>query len=293
MTFPKRILVRGLTWLGDAVMSLPTLAGLRLMFPEAEIRVQTRPELAELYGPLAVDRPEGQDLALILPRSFRSAWEAWRAGIPRRAGFAQFPRTLLLTDSLPRAGVQHRVREYFALLSLLGEPPGLQPPAIDVPDEARAWAAAQLPGDGWVAVNPGATYGAAKQWLPDRYAEVVRRLMKDHKVVIVGKEPVPGVAGTLDLTGRTGIMQLAAVLARAEFLLTNDTGPMHVADAVGTRVVAVFGPTDPVTTSPFRPHTLVRKPIECSPCLERTCPLGHHRCMTQIEPEEVYRACLG
>jgi heptosyltransferase-2 len=281
----KRILIRGNTWLGDAVMSLPVIDGVRRMFPEAQVRVLTHPALAELYGAAAVAESNGYDAAVILPRSFRSAWEMYRAGIPRRIGFGAFPRSWLLTDVVPRDESGHRVRAFYSLLKALGDPPELRPPTIEVPESAMEWARQRLGPGRWFAVNPGATYGAAKQWLPDRFAELCRRLTA--QVVVVGKEPVAGVTGTLDLTGQTSILQLAAVLKQVEVLITNDTGPMHVADAVGTRIISIFGPTDPVTTAPFRPHAMVRKPIECAPCLERTCPLGHHRCMTEISVEDV------
>jgi heptosyltransferase-2 len=299
MNTPKRILVRGNNWLGDAVMSLPTIDALRGMFPEARVDVLTRPELAELYGAAAVSRADnGYDAALILPRSFRSAWEIYRARIPRRIGYASFGRTVLLTDSLLRTGDVlkiHRVRYFYRLLTLLGDAPEVRPPTLEVPEAARAWAAEQMPGERWVCVNAGATYGTAKQWLPDRFAALSRRLIEEagYRVALVGQERIDGIPATRDFFGRTGLMQLAAVLQRAALLVTNDTGPMHVADAVGTRVVAIFGPTDPATTAPFRPQRIVRRPIECAPCLERTCPLGHHRCMTEISVDDVFAACVA
>lgn len=295
MTPPQRILVRGNRWLGDAVMSLPTIEGLRRMFPAADVQVLTHPALADLYGGAAVTRPDGHDLAVILPRSFRAAWGMMRAGIPQRVGYSRFGESLLLTDPVPRTRdvlTTHRVHYFFRLLRALGEPPEPDAPKIHVSEEARAWARERMPdGPRWVAINPGATYGPAKQWLPERFAELAARLraQAETKLVLVGNERVPGIDASVDLVGATTVMQLAAALEQAALLVTNDTGPMHVADAVGTPVVAIFGSTDPLTTSPFgKAHAIVRHPIDCAPCLKRTCPLGHHRCMTMISVDEVY-----
>jgi heptosyltransferase-2 len=128
------------------------------------------------------------------------------------------------------------------------------------------------------------------------------QLAKAHplKVVIVGGGQERGIAdrvamglngNAVNMAGQTTPLQLAAILRGSCLLLTNDTGPMHVADAVGTPIVAIFGPTDPVTTSPSgNRHTLVRQPMDCSPCLQRVCPLGHHRCMTEVTVEQVAAA---
>ena len=128
-------------------------------------------------------------------------------------------------------------------------------------------------------------------------------LAKDRGVVVIGgpaeaelgKRVAEGIGpSAICLAGATDIPQLAAVLKRCDLLLTNDTGPMHVADAVRCPIVAVFGPTDWITTPPFGPrHVIVRKEIECAPCLKRSCPLKHHHCMEWITAAEVAEACRG
>lgn len=293
-----RFIVHGVTWLGDAVMSLPTLASLRKMFPDATVDVLTKPELADLYDGYGTVSAIGQgyDVALVLPRSFRSALQTWWAGVPRRIGYAAEGRSLLLTDALPRDPALlkvHRANYYHHLLTALGTPPPIEPPVLKPPPY-------DLAGGPWVAIHAGATYGDAKCWFEDRFASVGRRLVQrlGVKVVLVGgpgevdlaarlAAAIPGVTKA----GTTSPVQLAGLLSKCALLLTNDTGPMHVADAVGTPVVAIFGPTDPATTSPYRPgHAIVRRPIECSPCLERSCPLAHHRCMKEITVDDVYEA---
>ena len=312
------ILVKGNNWLGDAVMSLSTLQSLREMKPKARVTVLTKPAFADLYrgapyvdevllhergtvkrwmGTVREIRKRKFDAALVLPRSFSSAFLVWSARIPRRIGYG---RSTLLTDSPEAGGRRHRVHHFHHLLSALGDPPAVRAPKLELLPDAKVWAAEKLPGDDWIGINPGATYGAAKQWYPERFIELGRRLSKRGRIVVVGGPAEAGlgenVARGVDgvsIAGRTSVSQLAAAIARCSLFVTNDTGPMHVADAVGTPIVAVFGPTDWVTTPPFgKKHTIVRHEIECAPCLKRECPLGHHNCMKTIEVAEVEKACL-
>lgn len=336
----KRLLVLGPSWLGDAVMAIPTYRELRRRFPDARIGVLARRAVAGLYEAIPVfdevmvyDRPKGAgrflpyadlvgrlekfaaDTALVLPRSLGAAWTALLAGTPRRIGYATRLRRFLLTDAVDRDPAllrTHRVHYYQRLLVALGGVPLPESPQFDVPEAQRRSAAllleplahAQGP---LVVFNPGANYGSAKQWPEDRYAALGRRLRRDFdaSIVMVGG---PGdrsvcdriaheIRGTssgepvLDLAGKTSILELGAVLAASRLVVTNDTGAMHVAQAVGSTIVAIFGSTDPVTTAPYgERHRLVREPVECSPCLLRECPIDH-RCMVRIDVERVYAAC--
>ncbi|RPH41481.1 MAG: lipopolysaccharide heptosyltransferase II, partial [Planctomycetota bacterium] len=235
----------------------------------------------------------------LLPRSFSAAFLAWSAGIPRRIGYAGGGRTKLLTEMPRPLDRRHRVYHYHHLLSALGTPPAVTPPRLEIPADAAAWAEEKMPGGPWIGINPGATYGAAKQWFPDRFIDLGRKLSERGKLVVVGGpaeqelgEKVAKGVGGICIAGRTSVTQLAAAIARCRLFVTNDTGPMHVADAVGTPMVAIFGPTDWIVTPPFgKNHTIVRHEIECSPCLKRVCPLGHHECMKKIDVGQVLRAC--
>jgi heptosyltransferase-2 len=151
-------------------------------------------------------------------------------------------------------------------------------------------------------MNPGATYGLAKCWSTRRFGELGKRLCEKWKATLLlfGKEEEGPIAkeilrnlenGGIDLTGKTRLLQLAALLERCRLLVTNDTGTMHVATAVGTSVIALFGSTDPSVTGPWGDgHVVVRKDVPCSPCLKRICPTDH-QCMELITVDEVLKEC--
>ena len=339
----QRLLVRGPNWLGDAVMCEPALRGLRRLFPDAHITVLVKPVVAELLiGHPAVNRVviyddkgrhaglsgklvlagqlrrEKFDLAVLFQNAFEAALLAWLAGIPCRYGYATDGRSVLLTDPVAapdKRALVHQVRYYWNLLKplgLFGDPPA---PELFVSNTEEDAMARHLSEEGIgasqfvIGINPGSTYGGAKRWIPDRFAEVAERLgrtirqshSQDVGVIIIGAkgEEALGreIAGRLSLrsvvlSGATTIRELMAAVKRCGLLLTNDTGPMHMASATKVPVVGVFGPTDWRTTAPYGlAHALVRHPVECAPCLLRECPIDH-RCMTGVSVEQVYEAAL-
>ena len=153
-------------------------------------------------------------------------------------------------------------------------------------------------------MNPGATYGLAKCWYPERFGELGKRLVQKRNASILlfgtaeegstAKKIVEHIKeGAIDLTGKTDLLHLAAILERCQILVTNDTGTLHVAAAVGTPVVAIFGPTDPDTTGPWgEGHAIVKKEVPCGPCLKRVCPTDH-ACMKNIGVEDVEEAIVN
>ncbi|MEW6026670.1 MAG: lipopolysaccharide heptosyltransferase II [Planctomycetota bacterium] len=330
----KRILIKAPNWLGDAVMALPTVKGMRALFPESHLAVLVKTELADLfrhdldinevisyeskkglkrlsteYKLIKEVKSKGFDLALILPRSFHSALIGFLSKIPNRIGYSADSRGKLLTQSLSRDKevlTQHRVYYFHNLLNVLGRPVSFSAPRITIPREIRNWVEDKLSyvkGQTVIGLNPGAAYGSAKCWLPERYAQLAKELISRKKVWIIlfggpAEEKLNasiaaqiGHHQILDFTGQTSITQMAGLLSACKLLVTNDTGTMHVAAAVNTPVVAIFGPTDHVTTPPFGSnHTIVRKDVSCAPCLKRTCPTDH-RCMTRISVEDVYKEC--
>ena len=335
----ERILVRAPNWVGDAVMCEPALRGLRSLCPRAEVTLLAKPAIAELYrGSPSLDRVlvyedkgahaglSGKwalagllrqhrfDRAILFQNAFEAALLAWLAGIPRRYGYATDGRVMLLTDPVAvpdKALLRHQVEYYWDMLRPLGLKGAMTAPALTVLDEEVHAIAARLaeagigPEDVVVGINPGSTYGGAKRWLPDRFAETAQRICRRVQeergrtaaVVIFGAkgEEALGQAvadrlsvRTLSFSGRTTIRELMAATKRCALLLTNDTGPMHVAAAFGVPVVAVFGPTDWRTTSPYgQAQGIVRQPVDCAPCLLRECPIDH-RCMTGVSVEQVY-----
>ena len=337
----NRILVRGPNWLGDAVMCEPALRGLRKLFPDAQIALLVKPAVADLFvghpaltrvltydtkgrhaglsGKWALAgqlRRQGFDLAVLFQNAFEAAFLTFLAGVPRRYGYATDGRSLLLSDPVAapdRRTLVHQVRYYWELLKplgLTGDPSA--PELVVFPEEEQAMAGRFAQGgltatDVVVGINPGSTYGGAKRWLPERFAEVTERLCRTIResreqqasVVIfgakgeeqLGREIAARLSSrSLILSGATTIRELMAAVKRCAMLLTNDTGPMHIASAFQVPVVAIFGPTDWRTTSPFgSAHTIVRQPVDCAPCLLRECPIDH-RCMTRVTVDQVYDA---
>jgi heptosyltransferase-2 len=335
----KRILVRGPNWLGDAVMCEPALRGLRRLFPDAQIALLVKPAVADLFAGhpaltrvLTYDtkgrhaglsgkwalagqlRRQGFDLAILFQNAFEAAFLTFLAGVPRRYGYATDGRSLLLSDPIAapdHRALVHQVRYYWDLLKplgLKGDPTA--PELVVFPEEEQAMAGRFAQGgltttDVVVGINPGSTYGGAKRWLPERFAEVTERLCRtiresrEQQVSVVifgakgeehlGREIAARLSSrSLVLSGATTIRELMAAVKRCAMLLTNDTGPMHIASAFQVPVVAIFGPTDWRTTSPFgSAHAIVRQPVDCAPCLLRECPIDH-RCMTRVTVDQVH-----
>ncbi len=251
------------------------------------------------------------DLAVLFQNAFDAALIAWLARIPERVGFVTQGRGFLLTRAVrvpPALRRCHQMEYYLGLTRALGYSEGLAEPVLVVTAEEQERAQALLREVGCdgripvIALNPGAVYGTAKRWPADRYAALADRLVTDgFRPLLVGAPSDVQVAaavraasanpeGLVDLTGRTDLKGLAGVLRCCSAFVTNDTGAMHVAAAVGTPLVAIFGPTDPTTTGPVsRRATLLRRPVFCSPCLLRECPIDH-RCMRGISVAEVHEA---
>lgn len=250
----------------------------------------------------------GIDLAIILPRSFSSALMVFLGRVPHRIGYNSEGRNVLLTEGIdcpPGLLGRHRMYYYLHLVERLGRCPSPPLPSLSINGKQASWSKEFLLHHGLqdrvlIGLNPGATYGEAKCWPSERFVTLGRKLRDEYgaSIIIFGSSRpqekalnaviARGIgAGCIDLSGRTSLLQLAALLRHCRVLVTNDTGTMHVAAGVGTRVVAIFGPTDPRTTSPLgEGHVVIRKEVSCSPCLKRVCPVDH-RCMNLIEVEEV------
>jgi len=256
-------------------------------------------------------RDGGFDLAILFPNSLDAAFAPWLAGIPRRVGHPTQGRRWLLTHPVPDVSTtpgRHQVERYLDIVRMLGGN-GMPSLRLRVTPEAREAAGGLLtelsvgPGDVCVALTPGAVYGGAKRWPMERFAAVADGLVErcGARILLIGsvqeRSRLDEVGARMrhpavNLGGRTNLQALTGILERARLLVTNDTGAMHVAAAVGTPVLAVFGPTDPQATGPLAAHSrILREPVPCSPCLLRECPIDH-RCMTRITVDQVLEAAV-
>jgi heptosyltransferase-2 len=253
---------------------------------------------------------------VLLPNSFAAAWIASKAGIAERWGFATDWRGSMLTRAVPKPhGVLHQRAYYQALTTALGSEAG--PPYARVrPDGDRARQVLKEIGldrdQPFVVFAPGAAYGRAKQWLPERYAELAENIISHRgwSVVMVGSQAdrsaceeisrrLPkhgtGINRLINFCGKSDLATLAGVLSQAAAVVSNDSGAMHLAAAVGTKVIAVFGPTNEARTSPLPAGADAPAPVVithdvfCRPCMLRECPIDH-RCMRRIEAAEVLRS---
>jgi heptosyltransferase-2 len=362
MATPEKILVRGVNWLGDAVMTTPALRRLREARPDAHITLITPEKLAALWpGHPSLDatltfndqdtvfslarrlRAERFDSAVVFPNSPRSALEVFLARIPRRIGYARGGRNFLLTEALPaRTGAvkmhkrtvseiekriaanapretfhseAHHLHDYLQLVAALGANPTPLAPLLHVCDEEVAATCARFKLDGsgpLFALNPGAEYGPAKRWPAERFVDAAVQLRERYQcrwVVLGGRSDVDLArematqinARTRSLSaasvaGQTSLRELCAVLKACALVITNDTGPMHVAAALGTPVVVPFGSTSPELTGPAfvpaSPHALLQGDVSCAPCFLRECPIDF-RCMRSIPVQQVVEAAWG
>ena len=365
---PGTILVRGVNWLGDAVMTTPALLQLRARFPQSKITLFTPQKLADLWRhfpgidevlPFSPDSSllaEGRrlrahrfDLAISLPNSFRSAMELWLGRARERVGFAGNGRSWSLTHAITRPPTEmkmvkrsvqeirglishaatltsipvtaHHLHHYLHLVSVLGASSEVVAPQLRVtPEEKAQFQTSFIPGGSQepvirLGLNPGAEYGGAKRWPEDRYIEVAvslhettgcqwilfggpgdRALTERIEVGIRQRLSHPHGANhvVVNLAGRTRLRELMAGLASCRALLTNDSGPMHVAAALGTPVIVPFGSTSPELTAPGipgkpGPHHFLRVTTPCAPCFLRECPVDF-RCMTGIGADAVTAA---
>ncbi|MDY0189381.1 MAG: lipopolysaccharide heptosyltransferase II [Desulfuromonas sp.] len=324
-----KILVRATNWLGDAVMTTPALAGLRHHYPQAEIVLLANPLVAQMFSfHPSIDRvmvydkrgvhkgvkgfwrmvkelrQQHFDGAILLQNAIEAAFLAACAGIPCRAGYATDGRRLLLNYPVSISGsdkILHHTLYYRQMLIRLGISADEVPVSLACTEAEHRWASELLADNDIITINPGAAYGSAKRWLPERFAEVADTLAARYgaKIVLTGgpgeREIGDDIAQAmhtpvLNMVGQTSVRQMMALLAHSRLLVSNDSGPMHVASAFAVPIVAVFGSTDHTTTCPASDNVrIVRKPTDCAPCLLRQCPTDH-RCMTAITAADVIQA---
>jgi heptosyltransferase-2 len=300
------------------VAARPSIAPLYSLVPGVDVTIVTEWR-GSMTNRQALDadahrvKAEQADVAILFPNSFASAWGVRRAGVAERWGYAADLRRWILTRAIARPrGSRHQGAYYQHLVRQLGIPNGPLEPVLSVPapvvDEARTLLMAR----GWgesrplLVAAPGAAYGTAKRWLPRYFGSLFTRAVRESHVqgVIVGTPAdaestrlvldsmdVTLRADVIDLTGATTLPVLAGVLTLAAGCVSNDSGAMHLAGAVGTPLVAIFGPTREKETAPLtrqggRAEVLTNQ-VWCRPCMLRECPIDH-RCMKGLRPERVF-----
>jgi heptosyltransferase-2 len=340
----EKLLVRGTNWVGDAVMSIPTLRAIRRQFRNAHISLLVRPWVQDVYasaefvdeillydkngrhkGWKGMRRLAGElrarrfDLAILLQNAMEAALIAFLARIPLRLGYARDGRSILLTHAIridPEVRKVHQAYYYLGILSgvgLLGQhlwernSYRLESIAMGVRESDSTAARAMLEAQGIarndvvVGINPGATYGGAKRWPAERFAAVADALACEFsaRIVIFGapsdadiaqKVAAMMVRAPVVLAGRTSLGQLMGLIKECHLFITNDSGPMHLAAALGVPQLAIFGSTSEVATGPLSERAqVIKHQVDCNPCFLRECPIDF-RCMLGIAVEDVLTA---
>ena len=330
---PFRILIRSGNWLGDAVMGVAAVRAIKNGRPDAHVTIAAPAKIAPVWKlvpevdailPLASNslpetvrslrgRPDF-DVAILFPNSLRVALEALLSGVRRRVGYRGHSRNWLLNQVIPERPpprrLEHQSARYLRIAQICGAGNSHQPPASIQIATSNHPPATPKPGEGGSTINyqpikiglcPGAEYGPAKRWLPERFAEAAAKIAAQASVqwilfgtpkdAEIGEQIAAGLGDScVNRIGQTTLDQLILALRECRLLLTNDTGTMHLASLLGVPVVAIFGSTEPSLTGPLGDHHIVlRHHVECSPCFLRKCPIDF-RCMKGVGIEEVVDA---
>lgn len=318
----------GLNWVGDNVLALPAFKALQHRFrSEGGIAVAAPANVAPLLEAsgvfkeiipwsrstskrIAVLREHEFRRAIIFPNSFRAALVTFAAGIDERWGYPTDWRRVLLTHPVaPPATRGHQLDDYTSLLAALNAPRVVDDiPTIKLPPAVRERGRKRLLEIGLhldrpvFGIHAGGLYGRAKHWGDDRYVDAIRRLrLEGFDVVLLTspgeREQAERIATTCNgvpMVGHDGdVLELAAAMSHCAAVLTNDSGPLHVAAALAIPSVSIFGPTDPERTVIPGATRVIRQRLSCQPCYQRECPLGHHRCMADVSVDEVVDAAVG
>ena len=328
---PFRILIRSSNWLGDAVMSVPAVRAIKNGRPDVHVTIAAPDKIAPMWKLIPevdaiIPLPEGSllpvvrllrqqmpfDVAILFPNSLRVALESWLSGIPRRVGYRGHCRSWLVNQIVrePRkpGPPEHHSLRFLRIARECGaeteRTSNVQRPTLNVQlsDSDQLSTINHQPLK--IGLCPGAEYGPAKRWLPERFAEAAAKITAQSSAqwILLGTkndaaigEQIAAAIGDhcVNRIGQTTLDQLIDELRRCSLLLTNDTGTMHLAALLGVPVVAVFGSTEPRLTGPLgNGHTILRHHVECSPCFLRECPIDF-RCMKAVSADEVAGAVLS
>ncbi|MEI7904052.1 MAG: lipopolysaccharide heptosyltransferase II [Candidatus Firestonebacteria bacterium] len=321
----KNILIRGASWIGDSVVSMPVIKALRENFPSAYIALSVKSSVKEIwddfpYVDLVVSDEEKEklrskkyDLGIVLPHSFSAAFNMKKLGVKRLAGYPTELRGIFLSHKVPRPAEfrrKHLLEEYLDILRHLGLKAVNIKPFLHIPPryETRIKELLRIKKieskDLLVGICPGAAYGPAKVWPAKNYAKVVKLLVREYgaKAAVFGgsheKEIVKSLLKEVKFndimftSGSLSVLESAALMKRCNLFISNDTGPMHMAAALNLPLIAIFGSTDPGWTGPLGKNSkVIYRGLTCSPCFDRTCgrKKNKYECLTDISPEEVFK----
>ncbi len=318
---PPKILIRTPNWLGDLVMSTGFIYAVLEYYPESQVDIIVKSEFGDLplphRGEIILFDPKknsagsfGKTLRssnfshfFVLPPSFSSAWMSFQSKIPKRIGYTDKFRGLLLNcakryEVTPRS--VHILKEYLNLLDKkLTEkkyPPRLEITVGWVEKHLKSFQS-QLP-ESFVVFTPGTIYGPAKQWPLGYFRDLARKINQlfGISILILGTEEddelgtkiSEGIEGVHNFCGQTSLTEFLAILAKAKLLVGNDSGSMHLMGSLQRPQIAIFGSTSPTWTAPINPNaSVISTKLNCSPCFNRKCRYGHYDCLTQIQPEIV------
>ncbi len=318
---PFRILIRSSNWLGDAVMSVPTVRAIKNGRPDAQVTVAAQAKIAPMWNLVPevdaiIPLPNGSllpavsllrrrshfDVAILFPNSLRVALESWLGGILRRVGYRGHWRRWLLNQPVPEARTPGPPEHHSLRFLRIARECGAETSKSEGPTSNIQIAVADQPLK--IGLCPGADYGPAKRWLQGRFAEVAAKISAQSSAqwilfgtkndVAIGDQIAAAIGDhCVNRIGQTTLDELIDELRRCRLLLTNDTGTMHLAALLGIPVVAIFGSTEPRLTGPLgNGHIILRHHVECSPCFLRECPIDF-RCMKAVSAEEVVDAVLS
>jgi heptosyltransferase-2 len=317
---PFRILIRSSNWLGDAVMSVPAVRAIKNGRPDAHVTILAPQKIAPMWKLISevdeilslpnkslfsatrlIGRQKRFDVAILFPNSLRVTLEAWR--VPRKVGYRGHARAWLLNQIVREPRRPGPPEHHAARFLRIADDCGADIDRMRATHQASSQAA-KVSDQQFLGLCPGAEYGPAKRWLPERFAEAAAAISAQSKIkwILFGTEKDKAIGETIatalgdncsNRIGQTTLDQLIEELRGCRALLTNDTGTMHLAALLGLPVVAIFGSTEPALTGPLgNGHTIIRHHVECSPCFLRECPIDF-RCMKEIAVPEVVNAVMS
>ncbi|MDC0078114.1 lipopolysaccharide heptosyltransferase II [Deltaproteobacteria bacterium] len=318
---PPKIVIRTPNWLGDHVMASGFVKAVLDYYHESEVDLIVKSGFENLplprRGKVIVFDPEKisagsfeKNLAsanyshfYVLPPSFPSAWMAFQSKIPQRIGYAGEFRSLLLSKAKKHEGKPRSVHILKEYLNLLDPQLSVEkfPPQFDT---SESWIEKHLKSfqkplpESYLVLTPGAVYGPAKQWPLEHFRSLAAQMIQLFGTSILilgtdedaasGAEISQGIEGVHNYCGQTTLTEFLAILAKANLLIGNDSGSMHLMGALQRPQIALFGSTSPTWTAPVNPHaSVLSRNLSCSPCFARTCRYGHYDCLTKIQPELV------